>query len=36
MDTFPAGTVRFSISYFTTDKDLSALDDALEYIEINS
>ena len=36
MDTFPAGTVRFSISYFTTDKDLSALDDVLEYIEINS
>ena len=36
MDTFPAGTVRFSISYFTTDEDLSALDDVLEYIEINS
>ena len=36
MDTFPAGTVRFSISYFTTDEDLSALDEVLEDIEINS
>jgi selenocysteine lyase/cysteine desulfurase len=35
-DTFPAGTVRFSIGYFTSDEDLERLDSALRYIEENS
>ena len=36
MGTAPAGTVRFSISKFTTDEDLNALKEALEYIRENS
>ena len=33
--TYPAGTVRFSIGYFTTDEDFTKLQDALNYIEEN-
>lgn len=36
LGTYPAGTVRFSVSFFTTDEDFEALRNALEYIEINS
>lgn len=36
LGTFPAGTVRFSVSYFNSDEDFKVLDKALEYIEINS
>jgi len=34
--TFPAGTVRFSVSYFNSDEDFEKLETALEYIEENS
>ena len=34
--TFPAGTVRFSVSYFNTDEDFDVLESALDYIELNS
>lgn len=34
LKTSPNGTVRFSISYFTTDEDISALDGVLDYIEM--
>ena len=34
--TFPAGTVRFSVSYFNTREDFEKLDKALEYIHKNS
>lgn len=36
LGTFPAGTVRFSISYFNTDEDFDILESALDYIEENS
>lgn len=36
LGTFPAGTVRFSVSYFTTDEDFQELEKALDYIEENS
>lgn len=36
LGTAPAGTVRFSVSYFTTEDDFQALENALEYIEENS
>lgn len=36
LKTFPGGTVRFSISYFTTDEDFEQLKEALDYIEENS
>lgn len=36
LGTFPAGTVRFSPSYYTTDEDFLALEQALAYIEENS
>lgn len=36
LGTFPAGTVRFSVSYFTTDADFDELVKALDYIEENS
>lgn len=36
MNTAPAGTVRFSVNYFTSDDDFEALKAALEYIELNS
>ena len=34
--TFPAGTVRLSVSYFTTDDELDKLKVALDYIRENS
>jgi len=33
--TYPAGTVRFSVGYFTTDAEFSELEDALDYIAEN-
>ena len=33
LGTFPAGTIRFSVSYFTSDEDFEELKDALDYIE---
>lgn len=33
--TFPAGTVRFSTGYFTSEEDFDALTEALEYIKRN-
>lgn len=36
LGTFPAGTVRFSASYFTQDADFERLKSALDYIEENS
>ncbi len=35
LGTFPAGTVRFSVSYFTTDEDYLELERALTYIKDN-
>lgn len=32
MNTFPAGTIRFSVSYFTTEDDFESLKDALDEI----
>ena len=36
LETFPAGTVRFSVSYFNTDKDFKQLALALDYIAENA
>lgn len=36
LGTFPAGTVRFSTSYFTSQEDFNSLARALDYIEENS
>lgn len=36
LDTFPAGTVRFSVSYFHTENDFRQLRKALRYIADNS
>lgn len=33
MGTYPAGTIRFSVNYFTSDDDFKELEDALDYIE---
>ena len=33
MGTLPAGTIRFSVNYFTTDKDFAELEEALDYID---
>ena len=33
LETYPAGTVRFSTSYFTQEKDFEELDKALTYID---
>ena len=33
--TYPAGTIRFSVSYFTTEQDFQGLISALDYIEEN-
>lgn len=33
MKTFPAGTIRFSVGYFTDDADFGELREALDYIE---
>ena len=35
LGTAPNGTVRFSVSYFTNNTDLEALNEALEYIEMS-
>lgn len=35
LGTFPAGTVRFSVGYFTREEDFAALKNALEYVERN-
>lgn len=35
MQTYPAGTIRLSTSYFTTEDDFKALANALDYIEEN-
>lgn len=35
MKTYPAGTIRFSVSYFTTEQDFQELIQALDYIEEN-
>lgn len=35
LGTYPAGTVRFSVSYFTADEDFAELEEALNYIEDN-
>lgn len=36
MGTYPSGTVRFSVSYFTNDEDFNHLEKVLEYINENS
>lgn len=36
INTFPAGTVRFSVGYFNTDEDFAQLDQTLRYIYENS
>lgn len=36
LKTMPAGTVRFSVNYFTSDEDFEQLQEALDYIEENS
>ncbi len=36
LNTFPEGTVRFSVSYFNTEDDFEKLHNVLEYIEENS
>ena len=36
LETFPAGTVRFSLNYFNDDDDFEKLNEVLEYIEENS
>jgi selenocysteine lyase/cysteine desulfurase len=35
LGTYPAGTIRFSVGYFTTDDDFAQLRNALDYIEEN-
>lgn len=35
LGTYPAGTIRFSVGYFTSDEDFTALERALEEIEDN-
>jgi len=35
MKTFPAGTIRFSVGYFTAEKDYEELKDTLDYIDSN-
>lgn len=34
--TFPAGTVRFSVSYFTSNEEFDKLEEVLQYISDNS
>lgn len=36
LGTFPAGTVRFSVSYFNTDQDFALLEAALDYYDLNA
>lgn len=35
IDTYPAGTIRFSVNYFTNNDDFSQLKKALDYIQDN-
>ena len=35
MDTYPAGTIRFSVNYFTSEDDFRQLQEVLDYIEEN-
>lgn len=35
LDTYPAGTIRFSTSYFTSEADFDDLREALDYIDDN-
>lgn len=35
LGTFPAGTVRFSVGYFTSEEDFCALEKAMRYIKEN-
>lgn len=35
LGTYPAGTVRFSVSYFTAEEDFAKLREALDFIEEN-
>lgn len=35
LETYPAGTIRFSVSYFSTDEDFEELRKALDFIEEN-
>ena len=35
LGTYPSGTVRFSVSYFTQEKDFQELNQALSYIKEN-
>lgn len=35
LGTYPAGTVRFSVSYFTTEEDFAELAEVLDFIEDN-
>lgn len=35
LGTYPAGTIRFSVNYFTSDQDFKELQEALDYIEEN-
>lgn len=35
LGTYPAGTIRFSVGFFTNDKDFDQLEAALDYIEEN-
>lgn len=35
LGTYPAGTIRFSVSFFTSDQDFDELKAALDYIEEN-
>lgn len=36
LKTFPAGTVRFSVGYFTSEEEFCLLAEALGYIEENT
>ena len=33
LDTFPSGTIRFSVNHFTNDDDFTELEKALDFIE---
>jgi selenocysteine lyase/cysteine desulfurase len=35
LKTAPEGTVRFSVGYFTNEQNLNALNEVLDYIEMN-
>lgn len=35
LGTYPAGTIRFSVGYFTSENDFKELEEALDYLEDN-